>query len=265
MEDGMFTQWIRRHFLPRRHSALLVALVSAFAVRPLLGNAGFATVAFSIALLVVLLVALYTIQVDELVGERETLLAQRRRRSVIGWVLAVLAVAERLAVFIAPSRPAFVAGSIGWMLFLCFVTWCELRSVLKQKEVTSETIAMSISVYLLLGLTWGVLYVVLFYLQPHAFSFGGAPAPGRSADLRFVLPVLIYFSLTTLSTIGYGDIAPVTLQARYLAVAEGITGQFYLAILVARLVGIYMTRSLSSDAGDSDRGSAAGPQADPNR
>jgi hypothetical protein len=55
-----------------------------------------------------------------------------------------------------------------------------------------------------------------------------------------VLPIFVYFSLTTLSTIGFGDITPVTLQARYAAVAEGITGQLYLAILVARLVGMQM-------------------------
>ncbi|MGA9912337.1 MAG: potassium channel family protein, partial [Paraburkholderia sp.] len=59
---------------------------------------------------------------------------------------------------------------------------------------------------------------------------------------------LIYFSLTTLSTIGFGDITPVTLQARYVAVAEGITGQFYLAILVARLVGMQMTQSPTQHA-----------------
>jgi voltage-gated potassium channel len=55
--------------------------------------------------------------------------------------------------------------------------------------------------------------------------------------------VLGYFNLTTLSTIGFGDITPLTLQARYAAVAEGITGQFYLATLVARLVGLQMSRS----------------------
>jgi hypothetical protein len=58
-----------------------------------------------------------------------------------------------------------------------------------------------------------------------------------------VTPVLIYFSLTTLATVGYGDITPVTLQARYAAVSEGIAGQFYLAILVARLVGMQMSQS----------------------
>jgi voltage-gated potassium channel len=101
---------------------------------------------------------------------------------------------------------------------------------------------MSISTYLLLGLTCGMLYIVLYDLHPASFVFSaGAPNSQQQA-----IPVLIYFSLTTLSTIGFGDITPVTLQARYIAVAEGITGQFYLAILVARLVGMQMTQPASS-------------------
>jgi len=119
-------------------------------------------------------------------------------------------------------------GSISWLLFFAFITWNELRAVLRQKEITREVISMSISTYLMLGLTCGLFYIVLHDLQPNAFSFGsGAPLTEQQT-----IPVLIYFSLTTLSTIGFGDITPITLQARYAAVAEGITGQFYLAILV---------------------------------
>src|SRR5208282_1130825 len=103
---------------------------------------------------------------------------------------------------------------------------------------------MSISTYLLMGLTCGLFYIVLHDLQPNAFSFGG----GAPLSEQQTIPVLIYFSLTTLSTIGFGDITPLTLQARYAAVAEGITGQFYLAILVARLVGIQMTQSARQPA-----------------
>ena len=93
-----------------------------------------------------------------------------------------------------------------------------------------------------------LLYIVLNHLQPKAFSFGISTASGPLAEQQ-LFRVRIYFSLTTLATIGYGDITPVTLQARYAAVAEGITGQFYLAILVARLVSLYMSRPVNSDAG----------------
>jgi len=57
--------------------------------------------------------------------------------------------------------------------------------------------------------------------------------------------VLGYFSFITLTTVGYGDISPVTLQARYAALAEGVAGQFYLAILVARLVSMQLARQTS--------------------
>jgi hypothetical protein len=60
-----------------------------------------------------------------------------------------------------------------------------------------------------------------------------------------ITPVLVYFSLTTIATVGYGDITPLSLQARYASVAEGIAGQFYLSILVARLVGMQAIRSLA--------------------
>jgi len=241
---GQLRSAIHDYLLPRRHSALLVAIVVAFAVRPLIGGLGIAPIIFSIALIVLMLLSLYIIQVDELVGERERLVAQKKRQSVIGWLLAIPAIGERLAIVVAPRPSVIVTGTIFWLLFFAYITWNELRAVLRQKEVTGETISMSISIYLLMGLTWGVFYIVLYYLQPHAFSFGGStglPSVGE------VFPVLVYFSLTTLSTIGFGDITPITLQARYAAVAEGITGQFYLAILVARLVGLYMSRTASHD------------------
>ena len=244
MDVGSVAQSLQNYLLPRRHTALLVAIVAFFAARPLIGESGVGLAVFSIGLMVLMLVALYTIQVDELVGERETLLLQRRRRSVIGWLLAIPAIIDRLAVFFVPSPSIVLAGSIFWLVFFGFITWNELRAVVKQRDVTGETIALSISVYLLLGLTWGVFYVVLYYLQPNAFNFGRS---NSHRELTQVFPVLIYFSLTTLSTVGFGDITPVTLQARYAAVAEGITGQFYLAILVARLVGLYMSQATNQD------------------
>jgi len=233
---------IDRDLRARRHTALLLGIVALFAVRPFLGDAGAATIVFSSALLLVLLLALLTIQVDDLVGEREALLVQRRRRSYIGWALAVPAVAERLWVFFSPSPRLFLVGTFSWLLFFCYVTWSQLRSLLKQREVTGETISMSISIYLLLGLSWGLLYIVIFTRYPDAFSFGASPGVSE----QHVFPIFIYFSLTTLSTIGFGDITPLSLQARYAAVAEGITGQCYLAILVARLVGMQMGQAATA-------------------
>jgi len=165
-------------------------------------------------------------------------------------MLVGTAFAERIAVIFFHSQPFELVGSIGWFLLLSFVTWSTLRGVLKQKAVTSETISMSISVYLLLGFTWALLYVVMYLIKPNSFSIAGlpAPTPAHPADAQPMFPILGYFSLITLSTVGYGDITPLTLQARFAAAAEGIAGQFYLAILVARLVGMQMSQSTSPSA-----------------
>src|ERR1017187_4565482 len=102
---------IRLRLAPRRHTVLLVAIVAAFLVRPLIGDSGAGPIMFSSAMLVLLLLSLYNFDVDELVGERETLLAQRRRRNIIAWTLGIPAIAERLIVIFTPSFSIYLAGS----------------------------------------------------------------------------------------------------------------------------------------------------------
>jgi len=238
------SQTFRARFLQRRHTALLVAIVITFAARPLLGDSGISPVVYSLAVVALLLVALYTVQIDELVGEHEVLRRQKRRRGRLAWTLAALAIVERLALLFHPTHTLGLLGSVGWLLLFAFVAWSLFRSLLKQKEITSESISLSISVYLLLAFCWGLLYAVIFEVHPEAFNLG-SPSGASAGQPPFA--VLIYFSLTTLSTIGFGDITPLTLQARYAAVAEGITGQFYLAILVARLVGMQMSQPASTE------------------
>jgi voltage-gated potassium channel len=245
VEPSLFRQFreqFHRFFAPRRHSALLAAIIAAFLVRPFIGDSGAGPPLFSLLMMLLLLMALYNIDVTELVGDREILLAQRRRRNIITWTLAAAAIVERWISIFAPEHSYHTGGSGLWLLLFAYITWSELRAVLKQKEVTREVICMSISTYLLLGMTCGMLYILIYDLHPTSFVFSaGGPNSQQQA-----IPILIYFSLTTLSTIGFGDITPVTLQARYIAVAEGISGQFYLAILVARLVGIQMSQPASS-------------------
>ncbi len=241
---------MRRYFAPRRHTALLIAIIAAFAVRPLIGDAGDAPLVFSVVMVLLLLVALYNINVDEMIGERGSLVAQARRRRVVGWVLALAAIGERFSLFFVNNRALNIVGSFGWLFFLLFVTVSELRGVLRQRQVTGETISMAMSIYLLLAVTWGFLYVIILQLQPGSFSSLTLPASGHASEVQRIFPTLGYYSLGTISTIGAGDITPVSVQARYATVAEAITGQFYLAILVARLVSLQMGQSASREAED---------------
>ena len=89
-EPGLLRQLqaeVHRRLAPYRHSALLAAIVAAFLVRPLVGNSRAGAILFSLATLVLLVLSLYNIDVDELVGERKILMAQKRRRTIIGWSL----------------------------------------------------------------------------------------------------------------------------------------------------------------------------------
>jgi voltage-gated potassium channel len=246
VEASLFAQLreeVHRRFGPHRHSALLIALITAFVVRPLIGDTGAGFILFSIALVMLLLVALYNINVDELVGERGLLLTEARHRRLLGWILAVAAGVDRIATIFVHNPMLSMAGTISWLLFVVFIASSQLRSVLRQREVTGETICMAVSVYLLFGFAWALLYALIFQRHPEAFSGILSATQVRPTEFQHLFPIFGYFSLTTLSTIGFGDITPVTIQARYAAVAEGIAGQFYLAILVARLVGMQMSQS----------------------
>lgn len=240
---------LRRYLMPRRHTAMLCTIVALVAVRPLIGDGSAATAVFGVAVIVLMISAVYAIQVDELLGEESALRSERRRTQVTGATLALIAIAVRLVAAYSSSQSITLTWSLSWMLFVGFITWNELHAVLRQKEITRETISMAISVYLLMGVTWTMLYSVIYQLQPQAFSLNGTAsslvAPGHP-----IFPVLAYFSFITLTTVGYGDIAPVTLQARYAALAEGVTGQFYLAILVARLVSMLLVRQASPRGSD---------------
>lgn len=100
------------------------------------------------------------------------------------------------------------------------------------KKVDADTIKGGICVYLLLGITWMGIYRLVYEFDPYAFSvqFG--------ATWEFM-----YFSFTTLTTLGYGDITPVSSFAMMLTNLEAMAGQLFLAIFVARLVGLHIVNN----------------------
>ena len=108
-----------------------------------------------------------------------------------------------------------------------------LVQVFQEGPITGYRIQGAIVVYLLAGMIWSAAYQLLLRPWPSAFAFAtGAPKPGMT-DYR-----MVYYSFITLTTIGYGDITPVHPIARSLAMAEGLVGQLYPAILIARLVSM---------------------------
>jgi hypothetical protein len=125
------------------------------------------------------------------------------------------------------------------LVFGAFVIVHLLRFVLRAPRVNGEVLCASISAYLMLGMVWAFAYMLVWSVNPHAFAFSvsGTTAQPMDRDDAF------YFSFVTLSTVGYGDIVPVSHAARMLAVVEAMTGLLYVAVLIARLVSMYSAHS----------------------
>jgi len=154
---------------------------------------------------------------------------------VIALVLAIPAIAGRWINHFRPDLlpPAFflVAG----LFLIAFVVARLLRFVLRAPSVTVEVLCASISAYLMLGLMWTMAYWLVDQLTP-----GGAFSFNTNAGTRSMNGFTgFYFSFITLSTVGYGDITPVSRIARWLAAMEAMTGLLYVAVLIARLVSLY--------------------------
>ncbi len=120
------------------------------------------------------------------------------------------------------------------LLFLGVIIISILEFIFTTDKVTHHVIFGAISVYLLIGIAWSILYLVLESFYPGSFS--NIPAPDAQPPSSFV-----YFSFVTITTLGYGDISPLTSRAKALAIGEALVGQIYMTVLVAWLVGMYVS------------------------
>lgn len=123
--------------------------------------------------------------------------------------------------------------------FLVFVIVAILRFIFGRREIEPDTIAGSIVVFLLMAVMWSLVYRAIDIVDPGSFSLNNRLTPLAPEDFR-------YFSLITITTVGYGDIAPVGPIARAFAMLEAVIGQMYLVILVSWLVGMYVSRRSSN-------------------
>lgn len=134
----------------------------------------------------------------------------------------------------------FVAGLISSLVFLIFSIFSLLSRVLLGK-VTADVLRGTICVYFMIGFAFATVYTLIEFLSPG--SFHGLVARPALFPHGHYHSEMVYFSFITLLAIGYGDITPTGDVGQMLSVAEGLVGQFYLAILVARIVSVYAVRA----------------------
>jgi len=156
------------------------------------------------------------------------------------WIALALALAT-----VAASAKAFLGGVRGdWIVeatftaFYAFIAVAVFIEVITTSRVTSDTMYGAVCVYLLVGMAFGSLYDLIETLQPGSFQINVDAAVPAVIRWR----TLIFFSFMTLTTIGLGDVTPTTVQAQSLTSIEGVIGVLYLAVLIARIVGMYARR-----------------------
>jgi hypothetical protein len=125
---------------------------------------------------------------------------------------------------------------ISAVIFLLLAIAILIKRISSREVITSDTVKGGISVYFLIGVVWTYVYVVVLRFNPIAFSH----VRNESVDC-------FYYSFATLTTLGPGDITPVTTGAKFLAILEAFTGQLYLAIFIAQLIGLRIGKKLQKN------------------
>jgi hypothetical protein len=122
-----------------------------------------------------------------------------------------------------------------WMFsgtLYCITTVYLLRYVFQPRVMTQDKLLGAAAAYLMIGVLWAYVYAIVGYFYPNSYMVVGQPGNLVYADA-------IYLSITVLTSTGFGDISPLTRQARGVCMVEQITGALFVAILIARLAGVY--------------------------
>jgi len=209
--------------LPARFTLLLILLPIALLVIPLLGDSVLARAVSNVFITLLLLGSVHATGL-------------KKREQVAAWVLVAVGIAVRWTGHFVHEVAVEAAGDFLTALFLGFVTVELFAFVVRAKEVDTNVLSAALCVYLLLAVTFALLYTGLDRVAPNSFEF---PADVNEASSTRALgrnPDFIYYSMITMTTTGFGDIRPVTSFARSLTIVEILLGQLYLVVMISRLV-----------------------------
>ena len=161
--------------------------------------------------------------------------SQKRYHIIIAAILIIPALFAVWIPDIPTNNTPLTFGYICGLIVFAFAVISILNYIFNEETVTRQTISAAVAVYLLIALMWSFIYRLIENLYPASFAVAHAKLEGAEN-------IYLYFSLVTITTLGYGDITPTGSQALSLAVLEAITGQIYLVVVVAWFVGLYVSR-----------------------
>ena len=210
----------------QRHLALLIALLVLFILSPIILTHRFGVVLMNIVGAAVFFSGTYAVR-------------ERKRLFAITILLAVVSIGADILLQTTPSDLLVLVAYATVLLLMVVFSVSILSNVLQSGRVTADKIYGAICVYLLVAYAWAFAYAIIESCEPGSFAGLNTQEHLVRENISRVIQ-LRYFSFVTLTTVGYGDITPHSPLARTLSMIEAVMGQMYLAILVARLVGLHI-------------------------
>jgi len=209
-----------------RFLGLLISILLFFTLRPFLEGISEIRVIVDIFFSFILISGAYA--------------ASRKKRTfLIASILALTVILSRWSLHFVKIADLNMIGLIAAFLFFAYTAFVLLFHLLTEDEVTIDIIRGAICAYFLIGMMWACVYSVLEMLQPGSFEL----SQGSGAGIGH----FIYYSFVTQTTLGYGDIVPLSGPARSLSLVEATIGQFYIAVIIARVLGSYISQSPRGD------------------
>ena len=213
---------LKSYLFQKRFLFLLILLLTLIVVVPFIGDYSGLRIVVDISATGVFIAAMYAI-------------SEKKHQLIIALFLVVPTILTLWMNYFTSGKWALAASEICGILFFGFAIVIIVNYIRRQRDVTTEIIFAAVVVYLLMAMLWADLYRLLETFTPGSFEMPG----GQIQNDRILF---VYFSLVTITTLGYGDMTPVTDQAAGLASVEAITGQIYLVVLVAWLVGMHVSK-----------------------
>jgi len=161
--------------------------------------------------------------------------SEKKVTFIVSLFLGIPAILAHWTTYFSEIHSFPIAAEVLRTVFFAYISANILASIFKEKEVTADLIIGAICAYFLVGLFWSSIYTIMEMVQPGSFLI--PEGVGNIGSL------FNYYSFVTLTTLGYGDVTPLSEAARSLSVLEAAMGQLYIAVLIARLVGIHIAQT----------------------
>ena len=212
---------------------LLIYILVLIAIQPIDEAIGEFGLLLDIIVSVILLSAIYAV-------------SHKNMHTIIGILLAVPLLASMWTRQLVEIRWMEIPETIFGLAFFIFIIVIILQFIFNEDEINRDLIAGAAAVYLLLAIAWAYAYRIIDVLQPGSFAIADAQ--------NVTYSIALYYSFVTITTLGYGDIFPITTAAKSCAILEAIVGQLYLVITIALLVSVHVSQKLAKKANSNKAG-----------